>query len=417
MLRMKKGLAVIAAAASLLSVAACGGTSSSSGSSSKELLVWVAGDSQTKFEKLVEPFEKETGVSVRAVAIPWDSMQQKITTAVASGDGPDILQIGLSNLKGVADTGKLMKLDDSTVADYPNLKSSNFMDAVAGDATSISGKGIVSIPYIADTRVLFYRSDILKESGIENAPTTWSELRTDAKTLAQRGKGKYGFFIPQWDSALPVIMTWDQGGDIVNKSGNIDFNTDAFSKATDLYSSFYKDKSVPTSADFDQVQGFTSGATPMVVSGPYLATAINEAAPDLKGKWSVAQIPSAQNGTSLFAGSNLGVWNSTSKKKQALQLLNYLSDPEVQAKWYKNGDGSLPTVKKAYDSDLLKNDELVQAYSKQLEDSKLLPFDPNWDSKTSQSLLKALNSIVLNGTDKQTALNSLYSETKNASIN
>ena len=78
--------------------------------------------------------------------------------------------------------------------------------SAAADATAIGGQ-IVSLPWVSDTRVLFYRSDILAEAGIDAPPATWDQLRADAKTLAARGDGSYGYYIPQWDSALPVIMT------------------------------------------------------------------------------------------------------------------------------------------------------------------------------------------------------------------
>ena len=41
---------------------------------------------------------------------------------------------------------------------------------------------------------------------------------------------------------------------------------------------------MPTAGDFDQAAGFVSGTAPMLVSGPYLAAAIREQAPDLEGK-------------------------------------------------------------------------------------------------------------------------------------
>lgn len=416
MRNLKKYGAALVAASMITTMAGCGGTgTSSNGSGSNELTIWVMGDAQAKFEKLVKPFEKETGIKVHAVGIPWANVQQKITTAVASDKGPDILQIGLSNLRSVADTGKLLPLDSDTLSKYPNLDSSNFLDAVAGEATAIKGQ-VVSIPWVADTRILFSRTDILEEEGL-SVPTTWDEVRSNAKKLAARGDGQYGYQIPQWDTALPVIMTWDEGGDIVNDKGNIDFTSDAFSKAVDLYTGFYADKSVPTSADFDQVQGFTSGVTPMFVSGPYMAASISDAAPELEGKWEISVLPSAEDNTSLFAGSNLSIWKSSKHQEQALKLLDYLSQPDVQVDWYFNGEGSLPTVKKAYDSDKLKDEKVVQVCAEQLQNAKLLPFDPNWESKTSQSLINALNSIVLQGADRDTAMKTLQDETSGASIN
>jgi multiple sugar transport system substrate-binding protein len=409
---------------SALTLAACssGGTaadpSDGSGTSSAgtpaSLTVWVMGDSSAKFEKLVEPFVKDTGIAVKAVAIPWDSIDQKVTTAVASGDGPDVLQVGLSKLRTYADTGALLPLDDAALAAYPNLAAASFVDGIAGDATAIGGK-VVSVPWISDTRVLFYRSDILSAAGISKPPATWEELRADAKTLAARGDGQYGYYIPQWDSPLPVQMTWAYGGDIVDKDGKVDVDTPEFRKAVDLYTGLYADKSVPTNSDFDQTQGFVSGIAPMLVSGPYLAAAIRDAAPDLDGKWSVTTLPKEKAGTALFAGSNMAVWKSSRNTDAALKLLDYLDTPATQVQWFElNGD--LPTAKAALAEPKVTADPLVSVYAKQLADARILPLVPNWDGETGKAILDALNSIVLTGVDKDAAIATLVTATAGQSV-
>ena len=410
---MKKSrwIAIAAIAAVAAPLAACASAApESAASSSGPVTVWVMGDSSAHFDTLVKPFEKESGIDVKTVAIPWDAVDQKFTAAVASGNGPDVVQIGLSKLRTFADSGALMTLDDATLKDYPNLASSKFIDGIAGKATAVGGK-VQSLPWVSDTRVLFYRSDILTAAGIQKPPATWDELRADAKTLAGRGAGQYGYYIPQWDSALPVEMTWDQGGDIVDANGKIDFDTPAFHKAADLYTGLYADKSVPTNADFDQTQGFVSGAAPMLVSGPYLGAAIDQAAPDLKGKWSAVPLPKAKSGTSLLAGSNLGIWGKTKNKAGALKLADFLAQPDTQLSWYKL-DGQLPTAKAALEDKTFTSDPLAEVYAKQLTDAKLLPLVPNWDGATGKALLDGLNAIALTGADRASTLSTLYTATK-----
>ncbi|WP_309620793.1 extracellular solute-binding protein, partial [Salinibacterium sp.] len=75
------------------------------------LTVWIMGDSGANFESLVAPYVTESGQKVEVVAIPWDSIDEKLTTAVASGDGPDLIQVGLSKLRTFADAGALMPLN------------------------------------------------------------------------------------------------------------------------------------------------------------------------------------------------------------------------------------------------------------------------------------------------------------------
>lgn len=412
MLRLlKKAIIPVAVIALAIGASACSSSGSTGSDSKGPLTVWVMGDSGAHFSTLVKSYEKSSGTTVNVVAIPWDSVNQKLTTAVASGSGPDVVQVGLSSLRTFADAGALMDLDGK-LGDYPNLAADKFADGVAGKATAIKGK-IVSVPWISDTRVLFYRTDILKAAGIDSPPATWSELRADAKTLAGRGDGKYGYYIPQWDDALPVELTWGQGGDVIDKKGNVDLDTSAFKKAVDLYTGLYADKSVPTNADFDQTQGFVSGVAPMLVSGPYLAAAIKSAAPDLDGKWNITTLPS--DNPSLFAGSNMAVWHNTKHQAAALSLLNYLSKPSTQLNWYKI-DGSLPTVKAALSDSSFTSDPLVKVYSKQLKNAKLLPLLPNYDGGLGADILKALNSIALTGADKSSTLTTLYATTKGMSL-
>jgi len=410
MRNFKKAIVPVVVAGLAFALTACsGGTSADTAKdASGPLTVWVMGDSSKNFEKLVEPFVKSSGQKVDVVAIPWDSIDQKLTTAVSSGSGPDVVQIGLTKLRSFADSGALLPLDGK-IAAYPNLAASKFADGVGGKATAVNGK-IVSVPWVADTRVLFTRTDILAASGIDSPPTTWDQLRADARTLTQRGPNKFGYYIPQWDNALPVEMTWDFGGDIVNSKGDIDFNTTAFHNAVDLYTGLYADKSVPTNADFDQTQGFVSGTVPMLVSGPYLAAGINAAAPQLAGKWTVSTLPAADKGTSLFGGSNLGIFKTSKHQNGSLKLLDFLSKSSTQLNWY-TINGELPTVKAALNDSTFTSDPLVKVYTKQLADAKVLPIIPNWDGGVGTNLLKALNSIALTHSDPKSTLETFYQST------
>jgi multiple sugar transport system substrate-binding protein len=414
MLSLVKKMVVPVAALALVAGFVPGANAFGSKADSKgALTVWIMGDSGTNFKKLIAPFTKSTGITVKVVAIPWGNVSQKLTTAVASGSGPDVVQVGLSSLRTFADAGALMDLGKK-LSGYPNLVATKFEAGVSGKATAIKGK-LVSVPWIADTRVLFYRSDILSAAGINRAPKTWTELRADAKILTARGTGKYGYYIPQWDNALPIELTWAAGGDVINRAGKVQLNTPAFRAAVDLYTGLYADKTVPTNSDFDQTQGFISGIAPMLISGPYLAQAIKTSAPDLAGKWNVAVLPTEKTNTSLFAGSNLGIWHNTKKPKGSLKLLDFLSMPTTQLRWYAI-DGSLPTVKAALANSKFTSDPLVKVYTQQLKNAKLLPLISNYDGGLGTDILKALNSIALTGADKANTLAALYQATASMSL-
>ena len=384
--------------------AACSSSSNTSSTSTDKgpIQVWTMEDGKS-FTALMQDFTQQTGIQVQVDAVPWGNVNDKLTTAVASGNGPDVMQIGLSLLPTFESANALLDLR-SYVNDHAGLQSSNYLSAVAADKINPSGK-VLSVPWVSDVRVLFYRTDILSASGITSPPSTWSQLHDDAAILAKRGQGKFGYYIPQWDSALPIEFTWDAGGDVLDSSGKVNFNTPQFKAAADYYISFYKDHLVPTASDFDQTQGFISGSAPMLISGPYLAAGISGAAPQLAGKWGVSTLPRDVNNTSLFAGSNMGVWKGSKHVQASLRLLDWLAQPSTQLSWYKAAN-ELPTAKSALTNSTLTTDPTVKIYTDQLQNAKLLPLVAKWD-KISQALLDALNSIVLKGADENSTLATL----------
>jgi multiple sugar transport system substrate-binding protein len=404
LLKVAAGITVSLVAVSAF--AACGGDDGAT-QATPTLKFWIMGDDGSKLKELVAPFTESTKIKVDVDAIPWDQVNAKLTTAVASGNGPDVMQIGLSLLPTFVNSGALADLS-GRLTEYPNLDSAKFLDAVSADKLNPAGK-VLSVPWVSDTRVLFYRTDLLAEQGYTTPPATWDQLIEYATKLAARpGNDTYGYYIPQWDAPLPVQFTWQAGGDVVDASGKVTLDTPQFQRAVDHYLDFYRKQLVPTASDFDQTQGFISGATPMLVSGPYLAKAINDQAPELKGKWNVTTMPKDRSGTALFAGSNLGVFAKSTNVDAAVKLLNYLAEPATQLKWY-GINGELPTAKVALNDPSLASDPLVKVYVQQLGDAKLLPITATWD-QANQKILAALNEIALKGEDEQTRLAKLRQE-------
>jgi multiple sugar transport system substrate-binding protein len=402
------GLAAITAVGLALALGAC--STPTAEEPDGPLTVWVMGDSGANFEALVA----DSGIEVEVVAIPWDAIDEKLTTAVASGNGPDILQIGLSKLATFAEAGALLTLDD-LIGDYPNLDPANFPEGVSGNSTAVGGE-IVSIPWVSDTRVLFSRTDILAAAGFDSPPSTWDEVREYAAVLAQRGDGQYGYYIPQWDAPLPIEMTWSMGGEVVDADGNVDFDSPEFQAAVDVYTGLYADGSVPTNGDFDQTQGFISGVAPMLVSGPYLGRGISDSAPELDGLWQASPLPAGDGGSiSLFAGSNLGVWFNTDQPTAALELLDYVSAPEQQLAWYEL-TGELPTASAALEDEGLNSDPNVKVYTDQLATAKVLPIVAGWDGIVGTELLNALNAIVLTGADRDESLATFFTKVEGLKV-
>jgi multiple sugar transport system substrate-binding protein len=147
----------------------------------------------------------------------------------------------------------------------------------------------------------------------------------------------------------------------------------------------------------------------MLVSGPYLQGLVDSAAPQLKGKYGVAPLPSNRTHTSLFAGSNMGIWRNTKHLKESLQLLDYLARPSTQLQWFELAN-ELPTNLAALGSKRLTSDPFNRVYTTQLQNAWLLPpLVPAWN-KIAGDLLDTLNSVALKGADADNALATLNQE-------
>src|SRR5690606_33053593 len=137
----------------------------------KTLNVWAMGEEGKKLSELTAKFEEQNpGIKVKVQAIPWDTAHDKLLTAVASGKGPDVLQLGTTWVPEFADAGALLDLT-SYLKDYPQFEPENYFE---GAQTSMKhGDQIVGIPWYVETRLVYYRTDLLKEVGYTAAPATW----------------------------------------------------------------------------------------------------------------------------------------------------------------------------------------------------------------------------------------------------
>ena len=82
--------------------------------------------------------------------------------------------------------------------------------------------------------------------------------------------------------------------------------------------------------------------------------------------------------TSFVGGGNFAVFEQSDNKAAAWAFVEYLTRPEVQAKWYETVS-ALPSVQAAWDEEALTGDEMLTTFGEQLEDAKAPPAIPKWE--------------------------------------
>ncbi|WNM32755.1 extracellular solute-binding protein [Streptomyces sp. Li-HN-5-11] len=148
-----------------------------SGKAKGKLVMWSMGDKADKdLQSLAKKFEQQNpGVTIQITAVPWDAAHEKLTTAIAGGNTPDLSLIGSTWMAEMA----AMNGFQATPATF---KSSDFFPG-QWDTTKYKNTSF-GVPFIADTSVIYYRSDITEKAGIKGAPAgDWAGYLKDLKAI------------------------------------------------------------------------------------------------------------------------------------------------------------------------------------------------------------------------------------------
>jgi multiple sugar transport system substrate-binding protein len=83
-------------------------------------------------------------------------------------------------------------------------------------------------------------------------------------------------------------------------------------------------------------------------------------------------------GASFSGGSSLAVFRLSERKPEAWKVIEFLSDPAIQSRFYALS-GDLPASRAAWDDPALANDEKLRAFRIQVEHVAPMPRVPEWE--------------------------------------
>jgi multiple sugar transport system substrate-binding protein len=366
------------------------------------LTVWAMGNEGTKLSTLADDFMKQyPNVKVSVTPVDWGQAVTKLQTAIGGKQTPDVSQMGTDMMGQFAQTGALETIP-------ANFDKSQFFESAWN--TGVVNGTAYSVPWYVETRGLYWRTDIGQKAGITDAPGNWDQLKAAAKAMKDKGGAKNGIGLgtKNWQELMPFV--WSNGGDIVDSSGKFTFDSPQFIEALTFYKSFFDEGLAPKNVPegFDITPAFVSGTHPMFFSGPWHIGLLDDAGGSgFKDKWKVSPMPGKDQapGTSFIGGSNLVVFKDSPNKDAAWAFVQYLSQPDVQAKWYSTVT-DLPAVKSAWDQAALKNDPRVDVFRTQLGSTKAQPAIATW-SEISTAINDELEKVTTGNESPEDAAKAL----------
>lgn len=349
------------------------------------LRFWAMGREGEVVQALAVDFERENpGIHVDVQQIPWSAAHEKLLTAFVGRSTPDLAQLGNTWISEFAALGALEPLQP-WVDSAEGLDPKSYFTGI-WDTNVIDGEPY-GIPWYVDTRLLFYRKDILERAGHTTIPTTWSGWRAamdDTKRLV--GPDRYAVFFPVNEWEQPVIFGLQAGSPLLaDHDTRGAFSEPEFARAFRWYLDVIQAGLSPPVSNNEIAnvyQEFARGYFAMYVTGPWNLGEFRRRLPaELQDAWATAPLPGPEEnlpGVSMAGGSSLVVFRGSRHKEAAWRLVRFLSRPDIQVKFYALS-GDLPAHVDAWADTLLSGDPSILAFRDQLLHVVPTPKIPEWE--------------------------------------
>ena len=376
----RRALPALAAAA--LFAAGCSGADARDAGT--ELRVWAFGAEGEAIAPLAAEFERANpDIHVRVQQIPWTAAHEKLLTAFVGGALPDVAQLGNTWIPEFAALGALQALDSLVARDSVAVPRSDYFPGVL--ATNVVDDTLFGVPWYVDTRVMFYRTDLLARAGVAAPPTTWAEWRSALQRVQTvQPAGAFPVLMPLDEWAQPLIFGLQVGAPLLGEHGTRGgFRDPRFRRGFEFYVSLFKDGIAPALANTqisNLYQEFAAGRIAMYITGPWNVGEFRKRLPaSLAMSWATAPLPGPDGpGASFAGGSSIVIMRRSAKQAAAWKFVTFMSDPARQARFFEQ-TGDLPARRSAWATPRLASDVHLSAFRTQLGRVLPTPPVPEWE--------------------------------------
>jgi multiple sugar transport system substrate-binding protein len=375
--RMNRREAIATLSGAALAVAGCGR------SSQKELTFWGAGREGDIAAELIRGFEQEhPELRVNVQKMPFTVAHEKLLTAYAGETLPDLCQLGNTWIPEFAALDALEPLD-GYVSGSKHVPLEDYFDGIL--ASNRLDDTLFGIPWYVDTRLLYYRRDLLSQAGFQQPPQTWQEWSEQLGAIkAMVGPDRYSVLLPVNEFEPLLVLALQLPAELLRDGGRFgNFRGQDFRRSLTFYESMFRQDWAPrmTNTQISNVwDEFGRGFFSFYISGPWnIAEFKKRLPPAVQNEWMTATMPGPDGpGLSSAGGSSLVIFKSSQAKAEAWLLAEYLSRPAVQQQFY-NLTGDMPPRRSSWQMPALVESPYARAYLAQLDRVRSPPKVPEWE--------------------------------------
>lgn len=348
--RFRAMVALVASVAALIGVTAC----SSSDGDAKHLVVYSTDPGNPNYQKVLDEFGKENGVSISVVSYPSSSFIQQFTPAVNSKSQIDVLLANGQDIRYLQSRGLVGSLGGDV--DTSDLIPAAYAPFTINENLYAVGVGGVNVT------AFVYNQAIFDKYGL-TVPKTIDDLIADAKKLQGTGvapvsvPGGQTYLWPMWMMQMLQQTTKNTSTETTFntlQTGSPAFDSTEYTQALaqmarlgagDVFANGWQGLQEPAAVSL-----FTQGKAAMFFGGSWDISTIVQQAPSMDVKAFpfpnfVPGVTSTGFGGAGVAAARYGKINPI-RKTLADKLVTYMASAAVDRQLLSGGEAiCLPTVK------------------------------------------------------------------------
>ena len=347
--------------------------------------------------QLLPEFERaHPGIRVHVQQLPWTAAHEKLLTAFAGDATPDLCQLGNTWIPELVALNALEPLDQYAAASAIVHASDYF--AGIWDTNRVDGK-LYGVPWYVDTRLVFYRRDVLQHAGFSAPPRSWQEWKRMLAAVEKQGRpDRYAMLLPLNEFEPLLALALQQDEPLLREDGRWgNFAGAGFRRALTFYLEIFQRGWAPrlaTAAISNVWHEFGRGRFAFYVSGPWNIGELRRRLPaGQQDTWTTAPLPGPNGpGASIAGGSSLVMFRASRHQMAAWRLIEFLSQPAVQRRFHAL-TGDLPPRRATWEDPGLAADRHARAFREQLERVKPAPKIPEWERIATEMRLVAERAV------------------------
>lgn len=385
-----------------------GSTADSKSGDKKNITMWGGwgGDQVAQLDKQLASYNSsQENITVKYAV--QTSMEEKLLTAIAGGQVPDIVLWDRFNTGVYADKGALAPLDDLIKRDSVDM--TQFYEPAVEELKV--GEVTYGIPLTVDCRILFYNKTLLDEAGVDPASIKdWDSLRDAAIKLTKRDSGgkltQSGFSVK--DVGLFSMWLKQAGGKIIDDT--VDPAVSAFNNEKGLevleYWNTLQNEDKVYEVGFEDAFGgdaFKAGKLALSYNGPWSIQGYKDAGLD----FGVIEPPAGKNGDKFtgMGGFGLIIPNKAKSVDEAWDFIKWWTTKPENGVEFAKISANLPANKVAAEDAYFTEDPYLAPFSTTMLYAGIRSKAPGYSDFEGLATIPQLQKFMAGEIDAQTALN------------